>query len=68
MAISLLVDCELYFCVQVVHEVRNYPYPQLHLLALQSLSPSRHASAVRESYEVTHKHVHMWQINNNEHK
>ncbi|XP_060791653.1 E3 ubiquitin-protein ligase ARK2C isoform X2 [Neoarius graeffei] len=35
----------------VVHEVRNYPYPQLHLLALQSLSPSRHASAVRESYE-----------------
>ncbi|KAL7844874.1 hypothetical protein SRHO_G00234130 [Serrasalmus rhombeus] len=35
----------------VVHEVRNYPYPQLHLLALQSLSPNRHASAVRESYE-----------------
>ncbi|XP_036444316.1 E3 ubiquitin-protein ligase RNF165 isoform X3 [Colossoma macropomum] len=35
----------------VVHEVRNYPYPQLHLLALQSLSPTRHASAVRESYE-----------------
>uniref|UniRef100_A0A671KFC1 RING-type E3 ubiquitin transferase n=1 Tax=Sinocyclocheilus anshuiensis TaxID=1608454 RepID=A0A671KFC1_9TELE len=35
----------------VVHEIRNYPYPQLHLLALQSLSPSRHASAVRESYE-----------------
>lgn len=37
---------------QVVHEIRNYPYPQLHLLALQSLNPSRHASAVRESYEV----------------
>ncbi|XP_030213629.1 E3 ubiquitin-protein ligase RNF165 isoform X3 [Gadus morhua] len=35
----------------VVHEIRNYPYPQLHLLALQSLNPSRHASAVRESYE-----------------
>ncbi|XP_005161046.1 E3 ubiquitin-protein ligase ARK2C isoform X2 [Danio rerio] len=35
----------------VVHEIRNYPYPQLHLLALQSLSPSRHSSAVRESYE-----------------
>ncbi|KTG35957.1 hypothetical protein cypCar_00045605 [Cyprinus carpio] len=35
----------------VFHEIRNYPYPQLHLLALQSLSPSRHASAVRESYE-----------------
>ena len=39
------------FC-QVVHEIRNYPYPQLHLLALQSLNPSRHATAVRESYEV----------------
>lgn len=38
--------------LQVVHEIRNYPYPQLHLLALQSLNPSRHASAVRESYEV----------------
>lgn len=37
---------------QVVHEIRNYPYPQLHLLALQSLNPSRHATAVRESYEV----------------
>ncbi|MEQ2174131.1 hypothetical protein GOODEAATRI_004610 [Goodea atripinnis] len=36
----------------VVHEIRNYPYPQLHLLALQSLNPSRHASAVRESYEL----------------
>ncbi|KAM7368821.1 hypothetical protein PAMP_013128 [Pampus punctatissimus] len=35
----------------VVHEIRNYPYPQLHLLALQSLNPSRHATAVRESYE-----------------
>ncbi|KAI7795579.1 putative RING finger protein 165 [Triplophysa rosa] len=35
----------------VVHEIRNYPYPQLHLLALQSLSPGRHSSAVRESYE-----------------
>uniref|UniRef100_A0AAZ3RZE3 RING-type E3 ubiquitin transferase n=1 Tax=Oncorhynchus tshawytscha TaxID=74940 RepID=A0AAZ3RZE3_ONCTS len=35
----------------VVHEIRNYPYPQLHLLALQGLNPSRHASAVRESYE-----------------
>uniref|UniRef100_A0A8C2KJ22 RING-type E3 ubiquitin transferase n=1 Tax=Cyprinus carpio TaxID=7962 RepID=A0A8C2KJ22_CYPCA len=35
----------------VVHEIRNYPYPQLHLLALQSFSPSRHSSAVRESYE-----------------
>ncbi|XP_039606554.1 E3 ubiquitin-protein ligase RNF165 isoform X1 [Polypterus senegalus] len=35
----------------VVHEIRNYPYPQLHLLALQGLSPTRHASAVRESYE-----------------
>lgn len=52
MLISLLVDHDLF--MQVVHEVRNYPYPQLHLLALQSLSPSRHASAVRESYEVTH--------------
>ncbi|CAB1318864.1 unnamed protein product, partial [Coregonus sp. 'balchen'] len=29
----------------VVHEIRNYPYPQLHLLALQGLNPSRHASA-----------------------
>lgn len=38
--------------LQVVHEIRNYPYPQLHLLALQSLNPSRHATAVRESYEV----------------
>lgn len=35
----------------VVHEIRNYPYPQLHLLALQSLNPSRHVTAVRESYE-----------------
>ncbi|KAK1176084.1 E3 ubiquitin-protein ligase RNF165-like isoform X1 [Acipenser oxyrinchus oxyrinchus] len=35
----------------VVHEIRNYPYPQLHLLALQGLNPTRHASAVRESYE-----------------
>ncbi|KAM3842455.1 E3 ubiquitin-protein ligase ARK2C isoform 1-T1 [Diretmus argenteus] len=35
----------------IVHEIRNYPYPQLHLLALQSLNPSRHATAVRESYE-----------------
>uniref|UniRef100_H2LJZ0 RING-type E3 ubiquitin transferase n=1 Tax=Oryzias latipes TaxID=8090 RepID=H2LJZ0_ORYLA len=35
----------------VVHEIRNYPYPQLHLLAFQSLNPSRHATAVRESYE-----------------
>ncbi|XP_078530886.1 E3 ubiquitin-protein ligase ARK2C isoform X1 [Lissotriton helveticus] len=35
----------------VVHEIRNYPYPQLHLLALQGLNPSRHTSAVRESYE-----------------
>ncbi|KAK5611192.1 hypothetical protein CRENBAI_020452 [Crenichthys baileyi] len=35
----------------VVHEIRNYPYPQLHLLALQSLNTSRHATAVRESYE-----------------
>ncbi|XP_016364968.1 RING finger protein 165-like [Sinocyclocheilus rhinocerous] len=35
----------------VVHEIRNYPYPQLHLLALQSFGPSRHSSAVRESYE-----------------
>uniref|UniRef100_A0A672I952 RING-type E3 ubiquitin transferase n=1 Tax=Salarias fasciatus TaxID=181472 RepID=A0A672I952_SALFA len=29
----------------------NYPYPQLHLLALQSLNPSRTAAAVRESYQ-----------------
>uniref|UniRef100_A0A8C3K4Z1 RING-type E3 ubiquitin transferase n=1 Tax=Calidris pygmaea TaxID=425635 RepID=A0A8C3K4Z1_9CHAR len=36
----------------VVHEIRNYPYPQLQLLALQGLNPSRHMSAVRESYEV----------------
>ncbi|NXX01083.1 RN165 ligase, partial [Larus smithsonianus] len=36
----------------VVHEIRNYPYPQLQLLALQGLNPSRHTSAVRESYEV----------------
>ncbi|XP_040192286.1 E3 ubiquitin-protein ligase RNF165 isoform X1 [Rana temporaria] len=35
----------------VVHEIRNYPYPQLHLLALQGLSPARHTSAVTESYE-----------------
>ncbi|XP_074426530.1 E3 ubiquitin-protein ligase ARK2C isoform X2 [Larus michahellis] len=35
----------------VVHEIRNYPYPQLQLLALQGLNPSRHTSAVRESYE-----------------
>uniref|UniRef100_A0A8C6UID9 RING-type E3 ubiquitin transferase n=1 Tax=Neogobius melanostomus TaxID=47308 RepID=A0A8C6UID9_9GOBI len=35
----------------VVQEIRNYPYPQLHLLALQSLNPSRHVTAVRESYE-----------------
>uniref|UniRef100_H3AFK7 RING-type E3 ubiquitin transferase n=1 Tax=Latimeria chalumnae TaxID=7897 RepID=H3AFK7_LATCH len=35
----------------VVHEIRNYPYPQLHLLALQGLTTSRHTSAVRESYE-----------------
>ncbi|MEJ1286019.1 ring finger protein 165 [Cricetulus griseus] len=35
----------------VVHEIRNYPYPQLHFLALQGLNPSRHTSAVRESYE-----------------
>lgn len=41
------------FFDQVVHEIRNYPYPQLHLLALQSLNPSRHATAVRESYEVS---------------
>lgn len=40
---------------QVVHEIRNYPYPQLHLLALQSLNPSRHATAVRESYEVSNR-------------
>jgi len=47
-------SCKLLLPVffQVVHEIRNYPYPQLHLLALQSLNPSRHASAVRESYEV----------------
>ena len=37
---------------QVVHEIRNYPYPQLHFLALQGLNASRHTSAVRESYEV----------------
>ncbi|XP_006835207.1 PREDICTED: RING finger protein 165 [Chrysochloris asiatica] len=35
----------------VIHEIRNYPYPQLHFLALQGLNPSRHTSAVRESYE-----------------
>ncbi|KAL4660899.1 RING finger protein 165-like [Arapaima gigas] len=35
----------------VVHEIRNYPYPQLHLLALQGLNTSRHGPAVRESYE-----------------
>ncbi|KAM6364478.1 E3 ubiquitin-protein ligase ARK2C isoform 2-T2 [Pluvialis apricaria] len=35
----------------VVHEIRNYPYPQIQLLALQGLNPSRHTSAVRESYE-----------------
>ncbi|NXU81169.1 RN165 ligase, partial [Oreotrochilus melanogaster] len=35
----------------VVHEIRNYPYPQLQLLALQGLNSSRHTSAVRESYE-----------------
>lgn len=37
---------------QVVHEIRNYPYPQLHFLALQGLNASRHTSAVRDSYEV----------------
>ncbi|XP_064828331.1 E3 ubiquitin-protein ligase ARK2C-like isoform X3 [Oncorhynchus masou masou] len=42
----------------VVHEIRNYPYPQLHLLALQGLNPSRHASAVRESYEVQSSQSH----------
>lgn len=41
---------------QVVHEIRNYPYPQLHFLALQGLNPSRHTSAVRESYEVRLPH------------
>ncbi|XP_015262589.1 PREDICTED: RING finger protein 165 [Gekko japonicus] len=35
----------------VIHEIRNYPYPQLQLLALQGLNPNRHTSAVRESYE-----------------
>ncbi|XP_035170169.1 E3 ubiquitin-protein ligase RNF165-like isoform X1 [Oxyura jamaicensis] len=35
----------------VVHEIRNCPYPQLQLLALQGMNPSRHTSAVRESYE-----------------
>ncbi|XP_010214981.1 PREDICTED: RING finger protein 165-like [Tinamus guttatus] len=35
----------------VVHEIGNYPYPQLQLLALQGLNPTRHTSAVRESYE-----------------
>ncbi|KAI6057788.1 RING finger protein 165 [Aix galericulata] len=35
----------------VVHETRNYPYPQLQLLALQGLNPSRHMLAVQESYE-----------------
>ncbi|XP_022417506.1 E3 ubiquitin-protein ligase RNF165 isoform X3 [Delphinapterus leucas] len=35
----------------VVHEIRNYPYPQLHFLALQGLNASRHTSAVRDSYE-----------------
>ncbi|XP_072849076.1 E3 ubiquitin-protein ligase ARK2C [Pogona vitticeps] len=35
----------------VVHEIRNYSYPQLQLLALQGLNPNRHTSAVRESYE-----------------
>lgn len=46
----------------MVHEIRNYPYPQLHLLALQGLNTSRHATAVRESYEVwlalSKTHVH----------
>ncbi|KAF3848588.1 hypothetical protein F7725_015085 [Dissostichus mawsoni] len=42
---------EHFLCTSGVHEIRNYPYPQLHLLALQSLNPSRHATAVRESYE-----------------
>ncbi|KGL77493.1 RING finger protein 165, partial [Tinamus guttatus] len=35
----------------VVHEIGNYPYPQLQLLALQGPNPNRHTSAVRESYE-----------------
>ncbi|XP_064296016.1 E3 ubiquitin-protein ligase ARK2C-like [Phalacrocorax carbo] len=35
----------------VVHEIKNYPYPQHQLLALQGLNPNRHTSAVRESYE-----------------
>lgn len=43
---------EAFSPLQVVHEIRNYPYPQLHFLALQGLNPSRHTSAVRESYEV----------------
>lgn len=43
----------LYIASQVVHEIRNYPYPQLQLLALQGLNPNRHTSAVRESYEVS---------------
>ncbi|CAO2594493.1 E3 ubiquitin-protein ligase RNF165 [Lemmus lemmus] len=42
---------KLFSPYQVVHEIRNYPYPQLHFLALQGLNPSRHTSAVRESYE-----------------
>lgn len=49
---QLVTLSKMFSPCQVVHEIRNYPYPQLHFLALQGLNPSRHTSAVRESYEV----------------
>ncbi|XP_078084136.1 E3 ubiquitin-protein ligase ARK2C [Mustelus asterias] len=35
----------------IIPDMRNYPYPHLHLLALQGLNGGRQSPAVRESYE-----------------
>ncbi|XP_020371302.2 E3 ubiquitin-protein ligase RNF165 [Rhincodon typus] len=35
----------------IIPDLRNYPYPHLHLLALQGLNGGRQSPAVRESYE-----------------
>uniref|UniRef100_UPI00398E3352 E3 ubiquitin-protein ligase ARK2C n=1 Tax=Pristiophorus japonicus TaxID=55135 RepID=UPI00398E3352 len=35
----------------IIPDIRNYPYPHLHLLALQGLNAGRHSPAVSESYE-----------------
>ncbi|XP_038649318.1 E3 ubiquitin-protein ligase RNF165 isoform X3 [Scyliorhinus canicula] len=35
----------------IIPDLRNYPYPHLHLLALQGLTGGRQSPAVRESYE-----------------